>query len=446
MRLRDLFRRRPRPVASIDADPLSGVASGGRLARWVDGLAERLRIVAGAWRRSRYPETRSIDSVPWDTGGGLPTRAVSVDQALSLAPVFACIRLLADQIASLPLQTYRQTGDTRTRIPTGSLFTAPTARGTLYDWLHRCVVSLATRGNAYGLITARDSYQYPTMIEWLSPDDVYVYDRATSGRGSYTDPIYYWQGREVPREDLVHIAWFSVPFRVKGLSPIEAFATTIGTGVSAQAYTSDWFDNGAVPPGVMKNTEQKLSQEQAEVIKARTVAAIRTRKPLVHGADWDYKPISVSSNEAKFVETLKLNATQVASIYGVPPEKVGGESGGPLTYNTQEQNALDFTKFGLRTWLELLEAAFSALLPRPQYVKFNIDALLRTDLAARYAAYKTAREIGLMSIDEIRALEDLPPLPNGAGADYTPLEVLVKAAGPAPTPAPDNVLPIRAVS
>src|SRR5512135_13336 len=234
MRLRDLWRRlRHRPAGPTDAVFVIGeMPDEGRWKAWARNAR---RIFSGSWRR-RPAEARSIDSVPWDVGG-TRVRGVSADQALALAPVFACVRLLADQIASLPLQQYRQTGDVRTRIPTGSLFTAPAARGTLYDWLHRCVVSLALRGNAYGLITARDSYLYPTMIEWLDPDDVFVADQAASGRGSYTDPIYYWQGREVPREDLVHIPWFSVPFRVKGLSPVEAFASTIGVGLSAQTYT-----------------------------------------------------------------------------------------------------------------------------------------------------------------------------------------------------------------
>jgi HK97 family phage portal protein len=389
-----------------------------------------------ALRILRAPEEqRAIVALPWDAGGPMRPASVSAEQALGLVPVFAAVRLLASQVASLPLQTYRKTGDTRMKIPSGPLFLRPSVQGTLYDWLHRCVTSLALRGNAYGLITQRDRDQYPTMVEWLHPDDIRCDDRAASGPGSFANPTWYWMGRYVPTEDLVHIPWFTVPGRVQGLSPIGACAATISTGISAQNYTSDWFDNGAVPPGEFRNTEKKVVQADADVISARLNAAIKRRKPLVYGNDWEYKPISVSAHEAKFVETLKMNATQIAAVYGIPPEMVGGEAGGALTYNTVEQNSLNFLKYTLRPWLELLEAAFYQLSPRPQYVKFNIDALLRSDLTTRMQAYNTARQIGLQNIDEQRALEDLPPLPGGKGQDYTPLAILAKQAATPPAPA-----------
>lgn len=376
-------------------------------------------------------EERSIDAVPWDVGGPNRPSLVTAEMALGLVPVFACVRLLASQVASLPLHTYRRAGDSRVRIPTGSLFTAPQARGTLYDWLHRLVTSLALRGNAYGLITARDpATQYPTMIEWLHPDDVWVDDSAPSGRGSYAMPVYYWLGREVPTEDIVHIVWFPQPGKVCGLSPISACAATITTGISAQGYTADWFLNGAVPPGKFRNTAKTVNQTEADIISTRLNSAIRRRRPLVYGNDWEYDPIAVASHEAKFVETLKLNATQVAAIFGVPPEMVGGETGSSLTYSTVEQNALNFVKFTLRPWLELLEEAFSQLIPRPQYMRFNVDALLRTDLKARFDAYHLALSDGWMNKDEVRGLEELKPLPNGEGQQYGP-----PAAPPAPEPA-----------
>lgn len=378
-------------------------------------IREALRVLSG-----KQEEQRAI-SVPWDVGGPTRPAAVTPDQALSLIPVFAAVRLLASQVASLPLQAYRKTGDGRMRIPAPSLFVNPSVQGTLYDWLHRAVTSLALRGNAYGLVTQRDRDQYPTMVEWLHPDDVFVDDRAASGPGSFANPTWYWQGRIIPAEDLIHIPWFTVPGRVLGLSPIGACAVTVSTGISAQNYTSDWFDNGAVPPGEFKNTEKKVDQTEADIISARLNNAIKRRKPLVYGSDWEYKPISVSAHEAKFVETLKMNATQIAAVYGIPPEMIGGEAGGALTYNTVEQNSLNFLKYTLRPWLELLEAAFFRLTPRPQYVKFNIDALLRSDLTTRMNAYKTSREIGLNNVDELRALEDLAPLPGGQGQSYAPL-------------------------
>lgn len=404
-----------------------------------------MKLPATLRRMFGREEQRDITSVPWDAGGPVRRGRVSPEQALSLVPVFAAVRLLATQVASLPLQTYRRTGDGRVKLPAGSLFTSPSVQGTLYDWLHRCVTSLALRGNAYGLITARDNMGYPTMIEWLHPDDVWVEDLALSGPGSFVNPIWYWQGRVVPSEQMVHIPWFSVPYRVRGLSPMEACATAVSMGVEAQDYTVTWFANGAVPPGTFQNTQKIVDQKQSDEIKARLRRAIRSREPLVYGADWDYKPIAVSAHEAKFIETLKLTATNVANIYGVPPDMVGGDAGASgLTYRNEANGSLDFVKFTLRSWLEPLEEKLSTLLPRSQYVKFNLDALLRADLPARMQAYVQARQIGLFSIDEIRALEELPPLPDGKGRDYTPLLSAGKLPTTGATPGlPDATPPLR---
>lgn len=403
----------------------------------------------------RGEEQRAITSLPWDTGGPISGRILSEDAAIGLVPVFASVRILATQIASLPLETFRKVGQTQSKLPKPSLFASPSVVGVSFDWLHRVVVSLALRGNAYGLITQRNALGFPTMIEWLHPDQVTVLDQAMYGAGSFTNPLYYWRGRHIPNEDMVHIPWFSIPYRVKGLSPMEACQVAISTGVSAQDYTANWFENGAVPPGTFKNIQKIVSQTEADEIKSRLRAAIRTRAPLVHGVDWEYSPISVAAHEAKFIETLKLNATQVANIYGVPPEMVGGDVGqSGMTYTNRNGNGLEFAKFTLRPWLELLEAHLSQLLPQPQFVKFNLDAVLRADLAARMASYQQARDIGIMSVNEIRALEDLPPVKGGD--DYTPLLVQVsqsrgidaaqvKADQPPSTPAVSEPTRLRAV-
>jgi HK97 family phage portal protein len=172
-----------------------------------------------------------------------------------------------------------------------------------------------------------------------------------------------------------------------------------------------------------------VSQEEAQAIKARLVNAIRSRQPLVHGKDWEFTPISVPLEDSQFLDTMKATTNQVAAIYGIPAEMMGGQTGTSMTYNTVEQNGLNFVTFALRPWLVLLETAFSALLPDKQYVKFNVDALIRTDTLSRHNIYKIDREIGLRSIDEIRALEDLTPLPNGKGQDFTPLPTSSKPQG-----------------
>jgi Phage portal protein len=148
---------------------------------------------------------------------------------------------------------------------------------------------------------------------------------------------------------------------------------------------------------------------------------------LVYGRDWKYSPVVVPPSEAQFIEALRMNATMVASVLGLPPDRIGGTRGDSLTYNTVEQSTLQVIE-ALRPWLVRLETAFYDLLPSNRYCRFNSDALLKTDLKTRTEIYQMQRSFGMRSVDEIRDTEDLEPLPGGAGNEFIPLDVMVAMA------------------
>ncbi|KAB8162929.1 phage portal protein [Streptomyces sp. 3MP-14] len=380
------------------------------------------RALVAPFRALAGVSTRAIQSLPWIAGGGRPAVDVS-ERAMSLVPLWACVRILADSIASLPVQLYRRDGATRTPVSyVPQLLWQPAARDDLFQWLHKAVYSLALRGNAYGLVVQRDPMGYPIMIEWLNPDDVYVDELRP------TLPVYYWQGVEVPRDDIVHIPWMVPPGRVVGLSPVQAFARTIGIGLAATEYGLSWFENGGTPPATMKNTQKTITRDESEEIRDRLMASIRSGKPLVYGADWDFTALSVSPEESQFIETMRLNASQIAAIYGVAPEMVGGDSGGSMTYANVEQQAINFVNFTLRPWMTLLESRLSQLMPGREFVKFNADALIRADTLSRYQAHKLALDGQWKIPNEVRALEDMPPVPWGDDPNPIP--------GAAPEPGP----------
>jgi HK97 family phage portal protein len=183
----------------------------------------------------------------------------------------------------------------------------------------------------------------------------------------------------------------------------------------------DWFNGRGIPGVTAQNSEKTLTPAEADAVAERLGAKMRTGKPFVHGKDWDITVMSMPAIDAGFVESAKLNATQVASIYGIPPEMIGGETGSSLTYSTVELNMINFATFTLRPWLAKLEQEFSSWIHQPRFVKFNVDAMIRVDTKTRYDVHKISREIGLDNIDELRTLEDKPPLPDGKGQDYTPL-------------------------
>jgi HK97 family phage portal protein len=387
-------------------------------------------------RRAREQASEQRDlgvgSVSWPVEELSSPGAGTVHGATRLAPVFAAGRLLSTSVASMPVKVYREVAGRKQKLPLPSLFVKPAAVGELHDWVQRAMTSLIYRGNAVGLVMARDYLEYPTWIEWLNPADVYVQDSMPMGqRGSVTDPVWYYCGVELPSEDVVHIPWMPMAGRVWGLSPMAAYALTVSTGLAAQKFSDDWFRSGGQPPGHFRNTTQTVDQAAANVIKRRLVQAIRSHEPIVYGKDWDYSPITVNLAEAQFIDTMRLGASQIAAVYGIPPEMIGGITGGSMSYSSPEQREIELLQFSLLPYLTKLEAHLSALLPRGQYVRFDADATIRTDILTRWSVHEKARLIGAKSIDEIRAEEELPPLPHGQGQDYTPLPI---QAGVAVTP------------
>jgi HK97 family phage portal protein len=382
------------------------------------------------WRRK---EKRDITEVPWDVGAPL-SQPVTQDRALALAPVYAASRHLADLVSTLPLQAYRRGVETREPMSAmPQLFRLLADEGDLGDWLFTATTSLTLRGNAVGLITSRDGFGYPTSVTWVPMDSIYV-DDSTFPRAQW-----YYNGRKINREEIVHVPWFKIAGRTLGLSPIEAFALTITSGLEAQKFGNDWFEAGGVPPGTFKNSEATVDQAQADIIKARLVTAIRSRKPIVYGKDWEYSPVTIPPEQAQFIETMKLSANQIAAIYGIAPEEVGGEASNSLTYSNEEHRQRRRLA-DARPWLVRFETKFSSWIPEVQYVRFNLDAPIRVDVMTRTQVFEIERRIGLASIDEQRALTDRPPLPNGAGKDYTPLATKAAAAAPAMRAIPGEVL------
>jgi HK97 family phage portal protein len=391
------------------------------------------------WRRLEA-EQRSISYQDlWGSGADRASvNGASIDTALTLAPVFAATRLIAHGIASLPLQGYRKVGEERRSIATPKLFANPSIFGGPYEWVQRALVSLLLRGNAYGLVTSVDKFGYPQQIEWLHPDDVTIKDDRTTQRPEWYylgRPVDAWLGRDSVGE-LLHIPWYVLPGHVLGLSPIGAFSTTIESGIYAQRFGRDFFQDGAVPSAVLE-TEQTVDEVKAKIIKDRFQQAARGRATVVLGAGTKYKPITVPPEESQFLESIKANATIIAAIYGVRPERIGGESGNSMTYaNVENQAIADL--HDLKPYLTKLEAPFSTLLPQPQYVRFNLNALLRADTQTRYATHGVALDKGFKTVDEVRADEDLPPLTDEQKAQIAASKP--KAPAPALKPGPDNVV------
>jgi HK97 family phage portal protein len=283
----------------------------------------------------------------------------------------------------------------------------------LYTWKHQALVSCLLRGNAYGYITNTDSRGVPSKVMWLRPDQVFIEES-----DPLIPPRFYWQGRQIDRDRLIHIPGYVVPGRVEGLSPIGLFRQQIETGMEAQSFGSKFFRRGTTPPGMLKNTQKTMTPEFAAETKSRFLAAVSSSEPFVAGADWSYDAITIPQGDAQFLSGIKATANQIAAAYRVAPQDVGGaDDGTSLTYKNLEQDQIRFSIRTLRPWAERFEAVFNRYFPA-QFVKFNLDAGIRADMITRYQAHQIAIQSEFETRDEARQAEGNTPLTDEQKQDF----------------------------
>lgn len=373
---------------------------------------------------------RAITAFPWDipseTNSG---ERVTPTTAMQLAAVWRCVTLVSELLSSMPVDVYRGSGPAKAEVdkpPTVVL--RPSLRVTRREWVYQYVSSMMLRGNAYGVVLARDeNTELPTVVEWVDPTSVTV-----DCPSSLVLPEYFIEGRKVDRDSIVHLRNVLLPGYIEGLSPIEYHAETIGLGLAARKFGSQWFGQGAHPSAIL-STDQKLVEKQAEEMKKSFIASIRKRRePAVLGAGIKYTPIQVNANESQFLATQQMSAVEIALVFGVPAEMIGASLPGSTntkTYANREQMWQDFVSTCLAHYAGRLEDAWSAMTPRGQKVQFNLDALLRGDTLSRYQAHAIGISSQFMTPNEARELEDRKPIDGG--------DELVKPAAPAPAPEGD---------
>ena len=335
---------------------------------------------------------------------------VTTDSAMRLSAVGACIRLLAGLGSTLPLDQQRRRDGLTVDVPRSVLFDRPQPGVTLSTWLYQVWSSLLTAGNAYGLVTSVGANGYLTTVELLDPS---VVQWRADERDGWVVTVDRQDMRRYPEGPLWHVPIFTMPGAPYGLSPVQHAKQTIAGGLSAERFGTDFFTGGGTPNAILYS-DTELTQEQAQGIKSAFVGSTAgNREPAVMGAGLRYERISVAPDEAQFLDQQRFTVEQIARIYGVAPEMIGGAtSGSSVTYANREQRAADFLTFGLMPYLIALEDGLSPLVPGPNRVKFNLDGVLRSDLKTRYEAHAVAITSGFLTVDEVRQIEDRPPLPE----------------------------------
>jgi HK97 family phage portal protein len=240
----------------------------------------------------------------------------------------------------------------------------------------------------------------------VHPDRVAV---VTNGDGTQTIRI---GGEAYARADLWHVKAFPWPGSLLGLSPIAYAREAIGLGLGAERYGARLFGDAAIPSGVL-TTDQRIDQLNADRLKARWKQAHQGKREIaVLGDGARFQPVTIAPDEAQFIQTQQFSVSTICRFYGVPPEMMAGQTAGHEAYTSPEMRGTDFLTFTLRPWLLRVERAVSTLLPSTQRAKFNAGGFVRATLLDRYQAHKLAIEAGFLTVNEVRELEDRPPLAN----------------------------------
>lgn len=363
---------------------------------------------------SRPTEERSAPFVVQASNGWWGWTQGSGAEALFNDAVWAGTDVLCGEVSKLPVDVVRSQGVRRAPVsPTPSLIAEPSGVVTQDVWVYQLVWSMVHDGNGFGLVTQTDSRGFPTMVELVDHSIVTERDVVDGVKQAKVDSKVH---RAFPFGDLVHVPGKMVrsgsPF---GLSPVEHAAGAIATGLSAGDFGLRFFTDDGHPMKVVYS-DKELTQPQAEQVKAALMGATRgNREPVVMGSGLKLAESPESKTEPLFIDLQRFTTEQVCRFLGVPPSMVyAAVSGQNVTYANVSQADLHFLKHSLEGYLVRIEQALTRLLPRPQFVRFNRNALLRSDAEGRNSVYDTRLRNRTLSVNEVRALEDEEPFADPA--------------------------------
>ena len=356
------------------------------------------------------------------SGGGVSSSGsiVTPDSALRVSAVYACVRVLAETVATLPCHLYERLPDGGKRRAGGALAEMlsdfPNAWQTSTEFFEQSMYHLALRGNAISEIIASERGPISEVVP-IHPDRVTAVERLrdNSLRYTITDPERRSRTRVLMSNEVFHTRGLSSD-GILGLSPIAHLRNAIGLAMSAEDSGARLFRQGIRPSGVLEHP-QKLSDEAYKRLRtaqqehAGTANAYRTMI-LEEGMKWSQ--VSLSNKDAQFLETRKFQIAEIARIFRVPPHMI--QDLDKATFSNIEHQGIDFVVHTIRPWLVRFEKAIKRDLiinHRKLFAEFLVDALLRGDFNSRMSGYATAIQNEIFSRNEVREMENRNPVPGG---------------------------------
>lgn len=391
------------------------------------GILERLGLKRQRGEPKNKYEGNDFSLLFGRTSSG---KTVNERTALQTTAVYACVRILSETIASLPLHVYRYTEGGKAKDTEHVLYTLlhdePNPDMTSFVFRETLMSHLLIWGNAYSQILRDRSGQVIGLYPLL-PDQMSVH-RSEKGKLFYVynryeedNPNFQEKGSIVlSQEEVLHIPGLGFDGLI-GYSPIALAKNAVGMTLACEEYGASFFGNGANPGGVLEHPG--ILKDPAKVRDSWNAVYQGTRnahKVAVLEEGMSYKQIGIPPEEAQFLETRKFQINEIARLFRIPPHMVGDLE--KSSFSNIEQQSLEFVKYTLDPWVVRFEQALkkSLLLPeekKTHFIKFNVDGLLRGDYQSRMNGYAIGRQNGWLSTNDIRKLEELNPIPPEEGGD-----------------------------
>ena len=388
-------------------------------------------IFTGLFRSRDKPTNSTVGSrYAFYMGGSSSGKVVTERSAMQMTAVYACVRILSEAIAGLPLHMYRYKEDGGKEKALDHplyllLHDEPNPEMSSFVFRETLMTHLLLWGNAYAQIIRNGKGEVVALYP-LMPNKMTV-SRDETGQLYYT---YQKSQEELPKDnnstvilhpsDVLHIPGLGFDGLV-GYSPIAMAKNAIGLAIATEEYGSKFFANGAAPSGVLEHPGTiKDPQRVRESWMSQFGGSANSNKIAVLEEGLKYTPISISPEQAQFLETRKFQINEIARIFRVPPHMVGDLE--KSSFSNIEQQSLEFVKYTLDPWVVRWEQSIQRTLlsseeKKTYFVKFNVEGLLRGDYQSRMSGYATARQNGWMSANDIRELENLDRIPTEDGGD-----------------------------
>lgn len=363
-------------------------------------------------------------------GGSSAGKNVNERSAMQMTAVYSCVRILAEAVAGLPLHLYRYKEDGgKERAIDNNLYhllhDEPNKEMSSFIFRETLMTHLLLWGNAYAQIIRNGKGEvvalYPLMPNKMQVDRdengelYYIYTRSSDEAKTMDGVTVYLTPR-----DVLHIPGLGFDGLV-GYSPIAMAKNAIGLAIATEEYGAKFFANGAAPSGVLEHPGTiKDPSRLRENWNSTFGGSANSGKVAVLEEGMKYTPISISPEQAQFLETRKFQIDEIARIFRVPPHMVGDLE--KSSFSNIEQQSLEFVKYTLDPWVIRWEQSLSRALlnedeKRKYFFKFNLEGLLRGDYESRMSGYAVARQNGWMSANDIRELENMDKIPAEDGGD-----------------------------